>query len=85
MLMSDVYYATLQDHGRVVIPAAVRRTLGLGRGAEVVLRVENEAVVLTGADAAVRRFQQAVRQHVPADESLVDDLLAGRRAEAARE
>lgn len=45
------------------------------------------AVRLAGDDqeAAIRRVQRLVAQHVPADVSLVDELLAERRREAARE
>lgn len=38
-----------------------------------------------GQEAAIRRVQRLVAQHVPADVSLVDELLAERRREAARE
>jgi antitoxin PrlF len=83
--MTDVYHTTIQDHGRVVIPADVRHALGLARGDEVVLRVENDAVVITGVPDAVKRFQAAVRSHVPAGVSLADELIADRRATAADE
>lgn len=36
-------------------------------------------------EAAIRRVQRLVAQHVPAEVSLVDELLAERRREAARE
>ncbi|HEX4613163.1 MAG TPA: AbrB/MazE/SpoVT family DNA-binding domain-containing protein [Urbifossiella sp.] len=83
--MSTVYHTTIQDHGRVVIPAPVRTALGLARGDEVVLRVENHAVVISGVPDAVKRFQAAVRRHVPAGPSLADELLADRRKTAVDE
>ena len=83
--MLDVYHATVQDHGRVVIPAEVRQALGLTRGVGVVLRVENDAVVIAGLPEAVRRFQAAVRAKVPAGVSLADELVADRRAAALHE
>ena len=83
--MLDVYHTTIQDHGRVAIPADVRQALGLTRGAAVVLRVDDGAVVIAGLPAAVRRFQAAVRNKVPAGVSLADELIADRRAEAAGE
>ena len=83
--MTDIYHTTIQDHGRVVIPAAVRHALGLTRGSDVVLRVENDAVVLSGVSNAVKRFQAAVRRHVPAGTSLADELIAERRETAADE
>lgn len=36
-------------------------------------------------DQAIERIQRLVAKHVPDDVSLVDELIAGRRAEAARE
>ena len=83
--MPDLYHATIQDHGRVVIPAAIRHALGIDPGDEVVLRVENDAVVITGVPGAVKRFQAAVRRVVPAGVSLADELLAERRDAAADE
>ena len=81
----EVYHATVQDHGRVVIPAEVRQALGLTRGAGLVLQVRDGAVVITGRPAAVRRFQAVVRAKVPGGDSLADELIADRRAAAADE
>ena len=36
-------------------------------------------------DQAIERIQRLVAKYVPDDVSLVDELIAGRRAEAARE
>ena len=36
-------------------------------------------------DQAIERIQRLVAKYVPEDVSLVDELIAGRRAEAARE
>ncbi len=83
--MLEVYHATIQDHGRVVIPAEVRQALGLTRGVGVVLRVENGAVVIAGLPKAVRQFQAAVRARMPAGVSLADELIADRRAAVADE
>ena len=83
--MLEVYHATVQDHGRVVIPAEVRQALGLTRGTGIVLQVQDTAVVITGVAAAVRRFQAAVRAKVPAGVSLADELIGERRAAAADE
>ena len=71
--------------GRVVIPARVRQTLGLKTGDEVILRlVDSELHILSRAEA-VRRAQEMVRRHVKKGRSLVKELSAERRAEAARE
>ena len=71
--------------GRVVIPARHRRALGLKPGDEVILRlVDGELHILSRAEA-VRKAQEMVRRHVKKGRSLVEELLAERRAEAASE
>lgn len=82
--MSDSYISHIQGHGRVSIPAPVRQALNLHPGAELFVSVEDGRVVLTPADAALAHFQQAVADHFSADRDLVAELLADRRAEAAR-
>ncbi|MEE4302203.1 MAG: AbrB/MazE/SpoVT family DNA-binding domain-containing protein [Pseudomonadales bacterium] len=70
--------------GRIVIPASLRRALGLAPGDRLVVRAEGGALVLERPDAALRRLQarfDGVRDGV----SLAEELIAERRAEAARE
>lgn len=76
----------LTNGNRVVIPAAIRKSLGLRVGDAVTLVLQNKGEVrlLTQAEA-VRQAQALVRQQVPASRSLVEELLAERRAEAASE
>jgi AbrB family looped-hinge helix DNA binding protein len=71
---------------RVVIPSAIRKSLGLRVGDAVTLVLQNngEFRLLTQAEA-VKQAQALVRQHVPAERSLVDELLAEGRSEAAGE
>lgn len=82
--MLDSYRSHVQGHGRVSIPAPLRRALGLHPGAEVFVSAEDGRVVVTPAAAALTRFQQAVADLVPSDRDLVAELIADRRAEAAR-
>jgi len=42
-------------------------------------------LVVTTPEAALQKLQALVRKHVPEGVSLVDELLAERRAEATRE
>ncbi len=78
--------AKLTNGNRVVIPAAIRKSLGLKIGDAVTLVLQNngEVRLLTQAEA-VRQAQALVRQQLPASRSLVEELLAERRAEAASE
>lgn len=76
----------LTDGNRVVIPATIRKSLGLRVGDAVTLVLQNngEVRLLTQVDA-VKQAQALVRQVVSAERSLVDELLAERRLEAAGE
>ncbi|HYD67060.1 AbrB/MazE/SpoVT family DNA-binding domain-containing protein [Azospirillum sp.] len=75
----------LDDEGRLVIPASHRQALGLEPGDEVVISLDDHTLRVTGVRARIAEAQKLVRQFVQGDRSLVDDLLAQRRAEAERE
>jgi AbrB family looped-hinge helix DNA binding protein len=71
--------------GRVVIPVEYRRALGIRVGDEVIVSMEDGVVHVATGEQVLRRSQDLIRQYVPAERSLVDELIADRRAEAARE
>ena len=75
----------LGPDGRVVIPATMREALGLKEGDVLFARLEGGEIKLLTPEAAMRRAQAIVRQFVPEGVSLVDELIADRRREAARE
>ncbi len=83
--MNEVYRAKLNDEYRVVIPAACRKRLGLRAGQELLIKVTERGLEMTTYDLALKRFQEQVQALVPADISLVEELIAERRAEAAKE
>ncbi len=74
----------LTNGNRVVIPAAIRKSLGLhvGDAITLVLQDTGEVRLLTQAEA-IRQAQALVRQSVPEGRSLVEELLAERREEVA--
>ncbi len=75
----------LAEGGRIVIPAEYRKALGLHVGDEVILRLEEGEVRLLTPRQAIRRAQAVVRRYVGERRSLVEELIAERRAEAERE
>lgn len=83
--MSEVHRAKLNDEGRLVIPADLRKALGLRPGQEVLLRRTATGLELTTYEMAVKQFQDRVAGMVPPGVSLADELIMERRAEAARE
>jgi AbrB family looped-hinge helix DNA binding protein len=76
---------TLAPNGRIVIPAAMRTALGLKAGGRLVARVEGGAIILEPIETSVRRAQALVAAYAKPSPSMVDELIAERRAEAARE
>ena len=81
---------TMSDNGRVLIPAELRARLGFKPSARIYAEVKDGSLVLTSAAerAAQRRayFARLMQQlNVPNNLSLVDELIADRRAEATRD
>lgn len=70
--------------GRLVIPAALRKALHLKQGDRLVARQVGESLVLERREVVIKRLQ-GLFAHIPKDVSLVDELIAERREEAARE
>ncbi|WP_121119522.1 AbrB/MazE/SpoVT family DNA-binding domain-containing protein [Croceibacterium ferulae] len=73
------------DGGKLVIPASMRRELGLNTGDTVLVDVDNGELRVRSVSRAVERARAIVRKHVPKGVSLVDELIADRRLEAERE
>jgi AbrB family looped-hinge helix DNA binding protein len=71
--------------GRVVVPAEIRKALGLEEGDVVLWELKEGEARLTTRRERLRRAQGLVREYVPAGVSLSDELIAERRAEAERE
>ncbi|HLF09086.1 MAG TPA: AbrB/MazE/SpoVT family DNA-binding domain-containing protein [Dehalococcoidia bacterium] len=72
------------EQGRMVIPAAIRRSLALHPGDTLLVRVEDGRLVFEKREQVLARVKRWFAQ-VAGEESLVDELLHERRAEAARE
>lgn len=79
------HWTRLEKGGCLSIPAAFCEALGIGEDDPVQLRLVEGGVEVRTRDQAIRDLQEDVRRAVPADVSLVDELIAERRAEAARE
>lgn len=79
------YKAKIGPNGRIVIPAACRKALGVGPGDELLMRIEDGELRLYTQTQAIRRIQALAKKYVPEGVSMVDELLADRRREVARE
>ena len=70
--------------GRIVIPAELRKELGIQPGEQLIAHAEDGRLVIERRDAILAHLQ-SLFAHIPPDVSLADELIAERRAEARRE
>lgn len=76
----------MSEGGRVVIPIEIRQSLGLKEGEMVLFELRDGEAVITTQRARLARARALFRRYVPAGApSLVDELIAERRAEAAQD
>ena len=74
------------EGGRIVIPADVRKRMGIEIGETITLEFdEDESLRISTRRQALRRAQKLFKKYVPEGVSLVDELLADRRRENENE
>jgi AbrB family looped-hinge helix DNA binding protein len=78
----------LGNNGRIIIPSSFRQNLHLNKGDDIILHVEENVIFITTPAQSLRKLQEKFKNCVDASPdkqgSLVDELLAQRRAEAER-
>jgi AbrB family looped-hinge helix DNA binding protein len=74
----------IREGGRLVIPAAYRKALGLKPGDEVLLLLKDGEVRIVSTRQAIAQAQTLIRRYVPKGRSLSKELIKERREEAAR-
>ena len=79
------YRVSISANGRMVLPATLRQQLHVEGGGLLIIREDEGRLVLESVDDAVRRAQSLVRRYAPEARGVTDELLAERRAAAARE
>src|SRR4051794_39452634 len=80
-------WVSVAPNGRLSLPIDVRRKLGIERGGDLLLDADDEpgVVTLRTTAAAVKRVQRLARELLGDSPPSVDEFLAERREEAARE
>jgi bifunctional DNA-binding transcriptional regulator/antitoxin component of YhaV-PrlF toxin-antitoxin module len=79
------YKGRVVSGGRLQIPADVRKELGLVDGDDVRLEIVDGELRVRSLKSALARVRAIARSHVPAGISLSEELVADRRADAARD
>jgi AbrB family looped-hinge helix DNA binding protein len=77
--------ARISGGGRLVIPAEYRHALGMDVGDPVIVGLEDGEIRIFTVQEAIKRAQELMRPYIKKGRSLSDELIAERRAEAARE
>ena len=76
-----IEWAKIGPGGRVVIPAAMRRALGIAVGDPVQLHVDGDELRVIPANVVYGRVRDIVAKYVPPEVSLVDELIDDRKRE----
>ena len=71
--------------GRILIPAELRRAVDMHPGHMVTLLVDDGEVRVITVTTATRKIRETAAKYATPGRSLVDELIAERRAEAERE
>jgi AbrB family looped-hinge helix DNA binding protein len=71
----------VNGQGRIVIPIELRQQLGLVPGSKLIARLEGNRIILEKTEDVFRRLRSTFND----SESLVDELIAERRAEGTNE
>ena len=80
--MQQIVRTKVTQGGRIVIPAEMRKQLGIEIGEDVNLTLEDDSVKISTSKLALRRIQEMARKVVPESVSVVDELIADRHKEA---
>jgi AbrB family looped-hinge helix DNA binding protein len=85
--MSEPIRRTVQvaENGRMNLPADMRRGLGLNGPGRVILTQDEDGIRISTVDQALKRIRALAAPFAQGRASVVDEFLAERRAEAARE
>ena len=71
--------------GRVVVPAGMRKALGIHSGHNLTISLDGDSIRLRTIDAALERVRAIARRKRKLGSNVVDDFIAERRAEAAED
>ena len=72
-------------NGRLVVPAGLRKEIGLADGKSVLLEAVKGELRVRPMDNVVQHAQERLREFLGDKKSLSEELIADRRSEAGRE
>lgn len=72
------YRVNLGENGRVIIPAELRNRMQLNQGDEILLRYDNNSVIMMTMKQAVKEVQKIIMEYNKDNISLTDSLKHNR-------
>ena len=73
--------ATVGEGGRLVIPAEMRKAMGVKPGDALVLKVSDGELTAVSQLVSIRKIQERLAPYKKPGENVVDEFLADRREE----
>jgi AbrB family looped-hinge helix DNA binding protein len=84
MARSNLKAVKVGPQGRIVIPAELRRELGINTGDELVPSAEDGRLILTSREAAFEHLRE-IFSDAPPERILSEEVLRERREDARRD
>jgi AbrB family looped-hinge helix DNA binding protein len=75
----------VDNNGRILIPAQIRKAFNIKAGDIFVMRIIDGEIRMISLDKAIADAQKLIRKHVPEGISLVDELFKERKEDLARQ
>src|SRR5262245_38676874 len=83
---TPVYHLTVDERGRVMLPAEIREKLKIAEGGRIALILEDDGTMsLKTREVALNNLQGMFKHLAPKDHYASDDLIAERRRQARME
>jgi AbrB family looped-hinge helix DNA binding protein len=76
---------TVGENGRMNLPADIRRSLGLNGAGKIIIEADENGAYITTFEQRLRKIRASVQPYFTPGVSIVDELIADRRAENAKD
>lgn len=84
-MASSTVKTRINEQGRIVIPAEIRREMNIKPGETVLMSFEDGVLKIESHRARIRRIQEEFKKYAKPGVLASDELIAERREEARRE
>jgi bifunctional DNA-binding transcriptional regulator/antitoxin component of YhaV-PrlF toxin-antitoxin module len=81
----SVVHGKMVEGGRLIVPAAFRKEMGLAKGDAVIMEMHGDELRVRPAKSALKRLREKLRAAAPTNVSVVDELIADRRRDSGDE